>query len=748
MKKTVAAKGYKNSFEHLQEELRRIELIVHLGVLKFRTMGRAAPDEFKNLYIAEEEIDAILSEEKSSRVKVGIESSAIETLRKEIASLESRIAEEKARSLREGTVLRLERLRDLFHLSPFEVDALLICLAPEIHLKYEKLYAYLQDNLTKKRPSVDLVLSLLCSSFEERFSARLRFAPQAPLIWQRLLAVSSEVPERNPPLLAYVLNVEERITQYLLGSDQIDARLMPLVRRAVPTVAWQHLILPGGIKDRLENFIRRFLDTRAYDSQSSGRSDGMILYFQGPAGAGKEETAAALCRELNIPLLVVNTARLLHGDLAVETVARLLFREALINQAALYFDRYDLLLGEDSRVSQCRETLLQEMEALSGLTFLAGSTGMSPAGVCRRKDFIQIDFSVLSHPLRQQFWQAALDGLASSSIDVGALTNKFRLTAGQMQNAVAMARSLALWRDPADGSITGDDLYTACRSQSNQKLSALARKIIPKYTWTDIVLPKEQRVQLRELLNYVRYRDLVYGAWGFEQKLSLGKGLNVLFSGPSGTGKTMAAEIMASELGLDLYKIDLSMVVSKYIGETEKNLSAIFQEAKDSNAILFFDEADALFGKRSEVKDAHDRYANIETAYLLQKMDEYEGIVILATNLRNNLDEAFARRMQATIDFPFPEEDDRRQIFAAIFPQQAPLSSDVDFAFLARQFKLTGGNIKNIALHAAFLAAEDGKNIGMAQLIRATKREFQKMGKLCGKADFGPYYDLMKEADA
>jgi SpoVK/Ycf46/Vps4 family AAA+-type ATPase len=225
----------------------------------------------------------------------------------------------------------------------------------------------------------------------------------------------------------------------------------------------------------------------------------------------------------------------------------------------------------------------------------------------------------------------------------------------------------------------------------------------------------------------------------------VGKGVNMLFAGPSGTGKTMAAGILARELGLDLYKIDLSSVVSKYIGETEKNLSRIFQEAQHSDSILFFDEADALFGKRSEVKDAHDRYANIEIAYLLQRMDEYDGVVILATNLRNNIDEAFTRRMHATIDFLFPDEDYRRRIFEGIFPKQAPLSPNIDFAFLARQFKLTGGNIKNVALHAAFLAAEDGKVIGMTQLMRATKREFQKMGRLCSKADFGPYYDQIKE---
>jgi Winged helix domain, variant len=219
-------KGYKNSLEHLQEELRRIELLVQLGVLNFRMKGRAALDDFKNLCITEEEIDAILGGETSCTATTGMESSQLEGLRDQIASLKAKISERKAKSLRDGTSLRLERLKELFHLSPFDVDALLICLAPEIHLKYEKLYAYLQDNLTKKRPSVDLVLGLLCRTFENKLSARQRFAPQAPLMRHLLLALSSEIPERNSSLLACLVSVDERINQYLLGSDQIDARLM------------------------------------------------------------------------------------------------------------------------------------------------------------------------------------------------------------------------------------------------------------------------------------------------------------------------------------------------------------------------------------------------------------------------------------------------------------------------------------------------------------------------------------------
>jgi SpoVK/Ycf46/Vps4 family AAA+-type ATPase len=237
----------------------------------------------------------------------------------------------------------------------------------------------------------------------------------------------------------------------------------------------------------------------------------------------------------------------------------------------------------------------------------------------------------------------------------------------------------------------------------------------------------------------------VYDEWGFDQKLHMGKGLNMLFSGPPGTGKTMAAEVIARELELDLYKIDLSQVVSKYIGETEKNLDRIFTAAESTNAILFFDEADSLFGKRSQVHDAHDRYANIEIGYLLQKMEEYDGIAILATNLRNNMDEAFIRRLKFSVEFPFPDESYRFRIWRGHFPGGAPASDDIDFAFLARQFKLAGGNIKNIVLNASFMAAADDKCIHMKHLILAARREYQKMGKACTEAIFGEYMFLIKD---
>jgi len=263
----------------------------------------------------------------------------------------------------------------------------------------------------------------------------------------------------------------------------------------------------------------------------------------------------------------------------------------------------------------------------------------------------------------------------------------------------------------------------------------MARKITPRYTWFDIVLPDDQLTLLHEIVATVRGRSLVLEEWGVGRKLASSPGVTMLFSGPPGTGKTMAAEVITAELSLDLYKIDLSTIVSKYIGETEKNLERIFSEAQSSNAILFFDEADAIFGKRSEVKDAHDRYANIEISYLLQRMEAYNGVTILATNLRANLDEAFTRRLQFAVDFPFPDESYRLRIWQTLLPPGVPSEPGLDFELLARRFKLAGGNIRNILVSAAYLAASDGGRLGMKHLLHGTRRELQKMGRLVSEKD-------------
>jgi SpoVK/Ycf46/Vps4 family AAA+-type ATPase len=284
-----------------------------------------------------------------------------------------------------------------------------------------------------------------------------------------------------------------------------------------------------------------------------------------------------------------------------------------------------------------------------------------------------------------------------------------------------------------------EDLFRAARFHSGHHLAELAHKIEPRYRWDDLVLPETQMEMLREMVNMVQSRPLVLDEWGLGRKLTAGMGVSALFSGPPGTGKTLAAQIMANQLGIDLYRIDLSTVVSKYVGETEKNLERIFTEASQSNAILFFDEADTIFGKRSEVKDAHDRYANIEVGYLLQRMEGYNGVSILATNLRANLDEAFTRRLQFVVDFPFPQAAERQRIWQTLLPPGVPCAADVDFRVLAQRFELSGGAIRNILVSAAYLAADNGQLVTMAHLLHGVRRELQKMGRMVGESEFSAF---------
>ena len=286
----------------------------------------------------------------------------------------------------------------------------------------------------------------------------------------------------------------------------------------------------------------------------------------------------------------------------------------------------------------------------------------------------------------------------------------------------------------------GGDIDAAVRRLAAGRIDRLARRVRPERTWDDLVLPADQLAQLKELAARYRNRATVYGGWGFRPAPSAG--VVALFAGPSGTGKTLAAEILAGDLALELYKLDLAAVVSKYIGETEKNLDQVFDAAAAGNVVLFFDEADALFGKRTEVSDAHDRYANLETAYLLQRLESYDGVVVMATNLSKNIDTAFLRRLHAMVEFPVPEEAERHRLWERNLMPGAPVN-DVDLDFLAHQFTLTGGSIRNAALTAAFLAAEAGTPITMATLVLGLSREFQKLGRLVPATDFGPYSDLV-----
>jgi AAA+ superfamily predicted ATPase len=701
------------NFEHLLSELRRITTKVAVRVEEMRATIGNDEDEFRGLYVSEEEVNQLLADPDLFQGNAGL------------------LEQPKFGHNQPAPVSRLSRLQNVFGLSAFERDVVLIALAPELELRFEKLYAYLQDDVTKRRPSIDMALRLLCPGLAAQVAARRSFDAEGPLIKYRLIEFADETQNRQASLLGRSIKLDEGIVSYLLGEDRLDARLRHLATIEQDYEEWINL---GDNDDEIDRLVEL-------------APAGYITYLLGQDDSSKLHLAAAVCQRLGIQVVKME-AGVLPGLAKADSLLRLLERECLLRGAALYLNAFETLLKEEAPSQEALRQIVQVLQGLTGISFISSDQPLSPlqGHMGRREFYLQLNMPGYSE--RQRIWEKQL-GAEAVGLDLEGLSSRFKLSRGQIFAAATTARSTAAWRGESVPTLA--DLEAACRRHSTTRLSNLARKIKPLFRWEDIVLPTDPAQMLKEIVQQVRNRSLVFEKWGFDKKLSYGKGLNIIFAGPSGTGKTMSAEIIAGELKMDLYKIDLSNMVSKYIGETEKNLERIFNEAGESNAILFFDEADSIFGKRSEVKDAHDRYANIETGYLLQKMEEYDGIVILATNLRKNLDDAFIRRMHFMIEYPFPEEEDRFQIWQRSFPKDVPIGESVDLRFMARQFKIAGGNIKNICLAAAFLAAgdmEEQQNEGaveMVHLIRATRREFQKMGKLCTANDFGRYYSIISE---
>jgi len=614
-----------------------------------------------------------------------------------------------------------------FGLSAFDADLLILAAASELDLRYERIYAYLQDDITRKHPTVELALNLLCSSADEKLERRAHLGPEAPLIRDGLLQLLPDPNQVAPPFLAHYLKVQPQIIRFLLGLPGLDPQFAAFCRLSQPA---SQCDCSRFFPEELGAVLPVLLEQSVTDGEP------LRLYFRGAPGTGKRSAAEALAARTGRTLLSCDLSRM--SDCS-EFGNRLnwVLREAALRDCILYLCGLDGLCADGHAH---RQTLLQTLAGYAGPLILSGTQPWAGGSFA----VIAVEFGVLDFDQRRAWWQTQIArvGLPLHDDELDALASRFRLTAAQIEESVSGARRSAQWRSaksptPSNQAVLSlEDLYAAARAKCGHDLARHARKIEAHYTWDDIALPPDQIAQLREICYQAEYRHRVYDSWGFDRKLTLGKGLNVLFFGPPGTGKTMAAEVVASELRLDLYRIDLSQVISKYIGETEKNLDQIFTAAENSNAILFFDEADALFGKRSEVRDAHDRYANIEISYLLQKMEEYQGISILATNLRQNLDEAFVRRLQAIVEFPFPDEEYRQRIWRLAFPPEAPLDDDVQFDLLAREIRLAGGNVKNMALAAAFYAAAESQTIHMSHLVQAAKREHQKLGRSWNDAAF------------
>lgn len=612
-------------------------------------------------------------------------------------------------------------------LTRFERETLLLCIAMEIDMQIAPLCAQAQDEsngIKRPYPTFSLALALFD---EARWDV---LSPERPLRYWRLIEISQP---NAQPLTVSVLRADERIVNYVEGLDYLDDRLATLV---VPLeIDGRHEVLPPSQETAVHAIVRH------WEHANATKTPLPLIQLVGPDPLSKQLVAYHAAATWPRRLYRIPVELFPQQAADIETLARLWHRESRLLPIALYLD------AQESDGSTASESQLHPVTR-----FLARSEGVFFLGVRETwahtgRLSTSLDVEKPTTKEQQKAWKAVL-GKEAGELPA--------LLAGQFSMNLTVIQRIAYEvreeeraedeeeennRDSEKGDKNDDDkqdlqedLWNACRMRTRPRLDLLAQRLDLKASWDDLVLPPDETAILQQIAAQVYQRSKVYEEWGFADKMNRGLGINALFAGESGTGKTMAAEVIANTLRLYLYRIDLSAVVSKYIGETEKNLRRLFDAAEDGGAILFFDEADALFGKRSEVKDSHDRYANIEINYLLQRIEAYRGLSILATNMKNALDTAFMRRLRFIVTFPFPGLAERKSMWQRIFPPKTPLDT-LDYDRLAR-LNLTGGSIQNIALNAAFLAAQVATPVTMVLILTAARAEYRKLERPVSEADF------------
>ena len=592
----------------------------------------------------------------------------------------------------------LASLAAAFDLSDFERDLLVLCAGVELDSRLPAICAAAQGDLNRPFPTFGLAMAALPGA---HWSA---IRPSAPLRRYRLL----EPAGGGLTITQAPLRIDERILHHLTGLSQLDERIVPLLEpiRLPPE--------PTPSQSRLAEQVAA--------SWAAGASDEIpAIQLWGGSPSDQRTLAEAACTQVGLSLRAMSGDSLPTESREVAEFQELWSREAALAPLCLLLD-----CGELDRGDRTRESAVARLVDSSRFPLIL--CGREPRAV-RQRTLIGFEAQPPLAAEQRDLWERQLGGAgALLNGELNRLVAQFQLSPPRIRAACAEAAGqVATTSASGSGDELGDALWQACRVQARLPLDELAQRVETEAGWEDLVLPQAQLETLREIELNVRHRSRVYEDWGFAAKSRRGLGITVLFSGPSGTGKTLAAEVLANRLRLDLYRIDLSQVVSKYIGETEKNLRRVFDGAQQAGSCLLFDEADALFGRRSEVKDSHDRYANIEVGYLLQRMEAYRGLAILTTNMKESLDPAFLRRLRFVVDFPFPDPPLRAEIWRRVFPASTP-TLGLDAERLAH-LDMAGGNIRNIAVQAAFLAAEDDTPVGMRHLLRAARGEGAKIGR-------------------
>lgn len=587
-------------------------------------------------------------------------------------------------------------------LSEFEQNIVMFCVAAELDPRISTLCAKAQCDGACGQPTFALALSVFDDPAWDALS------PERPLRFWRIIDINQPGAR---PLTASPLRLDERIMNFVKGLNYLDDRLAPYV------AAFPSSLASGPLPSSQQSFVENMLSYLHHGLPT--RSP--VIQLLGNDTMSKQLVASCVAAELGRNLYRISIDAFPQQAADIENLARLWQRESALLPVALYIDAHD---SETTPTGAQCSPMSRFLARTGGLIFLSAREAWPGLGC----DSWPLEIEKPTHEEQQAAWEHQLG--AKNSKKAAQLADQFNMNLPSIERIIGRAK----FRSPNANGHLPDTIWEECCAELRPRLDSLAQRLDTKATWKDIVLPEDETSLLRQIAAQVKQRGKVYHDWGFARKMNRGLGISALFAGESGTGKTMAAEVIANDLRLNLYRIDLSAVVSKYIGETEKNLRRLFDAAEEGGAILFFDEADALFGKRSEVKDSHDRYANIEINYLLQRMEGYRGLAIMATNMRSALDTAFTRRLRFIVNFPFPNVADRRRIWQKTFPPQTPVQG-LDFERLAR-LNLTGGGIHNAAINAAFRAADAGKPVSMAEALMAARSEFIKLDRPIRELDF------------
>lgn len=680
------------SLAHVLGRLGVIEDRIRAVVAVRRTHDPAPDDPFRGLYLSDEAVDLLLSGPRAGADAIA----ALDGGRLEACEAAADDAEEA------GCRLRLRDLAAVFDLDPVDVDLLLVGLAGDVDPRFEQFFGYLNDDVTRRRPSVSVALEL--AGIPLASATAHAHLLHGPLIRTGLIEL--EDPDRPFPTRA--LRVPDRVVAHLLGDNEYDVALGPVLAD-LPDIPWGD---PRPLAGALAGGV-----TLAYLREPATGS-GRVLGVEALRLSGHRQ----LLLDLNRLAAQPDAARL----------AMIAAREARLSGAGI-------VAGPISAVKE-RPGLVQALVADPLPLLLVGDVTWEPTWT--KEPPLLYDVPPSTTDERRQLWQFALASASGGGEWIDA-TAQFRLRPEDVARAAASAKVQSSL-DPS-GRLATAHVLRGARAENGAALEQLARRVEPAVGWDDLVLPPAVLTSLQEVALRARHREQVLGDWRMRPGGGRGHGVSALFAGDSGTGKTMSAEVIAHDLGLEMYVVDLATVVDKYVGETEKNLERIFVAAANVNAVLLFDEADAVFGRRSEVRDAHDRYANIESAYLLQRMETFDGLVLLSTNLRANIDEAFTRRLDVMVDFPVPDPLHRLALWDRCLGLTVPRSAEIDLRFCADSFEFAGGSIRSAAVTAAYLAAADAGVIGMRHLMLAIQREYRKLGRLCLQSEFGRYWSLLQE---